>query len=71
VLNWDKICGNFLVAFCTAFAAAAWVGGVDALAVAVMNAGIFGALAVGKQLQEESPKKRPTLTKILDKAVLL
>jgi len=69
-LNWEKVVGNFLVAFATAFAAAAWVGGLNAFAVALINAIIFGALAVGKELQDESAKKRPNLTTLLHKAVL-
>jgi len=70
-MNIDKILGNFLVAFATAFAAAAWVGGIDALAVASINAAIFGGLAVGKELQDESCKKRPRVEKVLNAAVML
>jgi hypothetical protein len=63
-MNWEKITGNFLVAFATAFGAAAVVGGMDAYAVALLNAAIFGALAVGKELlsDENVPKTRRVLS---------
>lgn len=70
-MNWAKIWGNFLVAFATSFAAASWVGGINAFSVAAINAIIFGALAVGKELQAECGEDGNKLTKVLSKAVLL
>lgn len=70
IMNQYKILGNALVAFGTSFVAASWVGGINSLGVALMNALIFAIIAAGKELQDESCKKRPVLSKILDKAVL-
>jgi len=67
-LNYSKVLGNFLIAFATAFIAASWIGGIDALAIASINALILGALSVGKELQEEADTP---IIPLLDKAVLL
>ena len=67
-MNYAKVSGNFLIAFATAFIAASWVGGIDAFAIASINALILGALSVGKELQEEADVP---LIPLIDKAVLL
>lgn len=70
-MNSDKILGNFVSGFCTGFLAASWAGGYNALMVALANAVMFGGLAAAKELNDDSCKKRPVLTKILTRAVLL
>ena len=70
-MNGQKIVGNFLVGFAVPFIAASWVGGADALIIASINAVIFGALAVGKELQEDALPEYPVAAPLLSKAVLL
>lgn len=71
-VNVQKIIGNFLVAFATSFMAVQWVGGMDALTIALINALIYGALSVGKEMQgiKYSKKKKPLPIHLLDKATI-
>lgn len=76
-MNYEKIAGNFLVSFGTAFLAASWVGGFDALMIAMVNSVVIGALAVGKELQDAKCKKKGVIpctdlkSRVLNASVLL
>ena len=54
-MNWAKIIGNFLTAFCTAAIAVDFVAGPQAaIAAGIIVAFLHGGLAVGAELQEEA-----------------
>lgn len=70
-MNIEKIVGNALIAFTTAFMAAAWAGGMDSFIVALTNAALFAILATGKELIEENAGGNKKVKRVLNAVVLI
>ena len=65
-----RILGNFIVAFCTAYLSATFVGFNEAFFLALSNAVIVGLLSAGNEMLKEADECNP-IKRVMAKAVLL